>query len=290
MIIVRLAGGLGNQLFQYAFARVLAIRQNTSVSLDTSFYTGKVKRLRKFELHNFALPVQKIISSYDTTDTQDNSTSSGKVIHQGQSFTVLDDTYEGIDEAARYGPNLLLRGEWSARTEYLHEPEVVKMLRSELIPRNDLGPAFQTMASKISKASSSVSMQVRRGDYLKLRELFQTLGLDYYRSAMDVVRSQISDPTFFIFSDDPTFVAEEFKSLSDCVHIGPFSPVQSLELARRCDHVICANSTFSWWSAYLGQEEDGIVVFPKNYYVQASDQCWHENELSDYVRPDWQLV
>ena len=131
------------------------------------------------------------------------------------------------------------------------------------------------MAAEIA-ACNAVSLHVRRGDYAAdpvVTSMHGLCPLDYYDRAVEYVLGRVSDPAFFLFSDDPDWVREHLKlrgSVSVVDHNGPDSGSEDLRLMSLCRHHIIANSTFSWWGAWLDPRPDKLVIAPKRWFADES--------------------
>jgi Tfp pilus assembly protein PilP len=114
--------------------------------------------------------------------------------------------------------------------------------------------------------SNSVAINVRRGDYLRhdYAKIFGNLDIDYYLRAVELIQTKIQEPLFFVFSDDPKWVKENFN-LQNIIFVGndEFKDYEQLYLMTQCKHNIVANSSFAWWGAWLGINDGKIVIVPK---------------------------
>jgi hypothetical protein len=125
-------------------------------------------------------------------------------------------------------------------------------------------------------AANAVSVHVRRGDYISnpsAQHFHGTCGLDYYKKAVELILSKVNDPHFFIFSDDVKWVADNFMKeiRATIVDINDgSSAVKDMQLMSACKHHIIANSSFSWWGAWLGSNADKIVIGPRQWFADAA--------------------
>ena len=130
---------------------------------------------------------------------------------------------------------------------------------------------------------NSVSIHVRRGDYLKHKNL-QTHGLcslDYYKKAIDYLLDQKSNLNFFVFSDDLEWCKNNFDFVQNIFYCEG-SPIEDFILMSSCKYNIIANSSFSWWSAFLNQNQNKIIIYPNNWFVN--------NDLKIYTPEDWIMI
>jgi hypothetical protein len=290
MIRVRLEGGLGNQLFQYAAGRALAVRHGCGLELDASWYqdiqTGVTAR--GFELGHFkcvadiTVPRKKYLFSKFPLILRINQWMPGFSIYRevGMSFNeqfwlLPDQTY--------------LIGYWQS---YRYADEILSLLKSELEPTRPLSLDNQLIAQKIS-STSSVALHIRRGDYVSLVAASKhhgALGISYYQAALRRIRDQISSPTIFVFSDEPEWCRSNLLlDDADATFVGNNSGPsawQDLILMSHCEHHIIANSSFSWWGAFLADlrrpSAQRIVIAPRRWFNTNAYQ-----DVSDRLPYHW---
>jgi len=136
------------------------------------------------------------------------------------------------------------------------------------------GNLYKNNEQKI-KEKNSVSLHIRRGDYLTMQKAIDTIGvcpLDYYDKAIREITRKIKNPTFFIFSDDINWVKENLKTNSPTIFVsgGKLKDYEELILMSKCKHNIIANSSFSWWGAWLNNNPNKIVIAPKKWFKDTS--------------------
>lgn len=268
MIIVRLSGGLGNQLFQYGLARGLAERTQEEVKIDVSgfhpFLQGKSTR-RDFGLDHFAITLKKTTVVENILRKLKTSLfKTMKVVHDVVPFVFNEKAYEQTTSA-------YFVGNWA---NYRYVDAVRPILLKEFVLREPMSDAGREIL-KQQEASTSVSVHIRRGDYLQHQHKFVLLTEDYYKQAIQILRERTGNPRFFVFSDDITYVQQTYGELfgEDAVYVSALhlSDVEELVLMSHCKHNIVANSTFSLWGAWLNQNPNAIVVAPKKYRVDDAD-------------------
>lgn len=278
MVIVRLLGGLGNQMFQYATGRSVANRLGTDLLLDVSAFEHY--DLRRFELGTFAIEA-RVATSSDLVRarvvTAEPSWRSrlGKIVGFTEPSTLFKET------AFTYDQNILqvsapvhLDGYWQSERYFL---DVASKLRKEFTLTQPLDEANRQMLKQIrDPLSQAVSLHIRRGDYVSNAHTAQFHGvcpLDYYRSAVDHMSARSSKPHFFVFSDDPEWVRGNLSLDHPMTVVEVNSAdrgVFDMMLMMSCSHHVIANSSFSWWGAWLNPHEDKIVVAPKTWFSGAS--------------------
>jgi hypothetical protein len=284
MIIIGLKGGIGNQLFQYAFGRHLALLNNTELKFDTEGLRrandiGNIYR-------DFALPAFNIpIAEADRADIIRLKYPLGPLSKAWRLFRgkVLNEYH------IKYHERLLaIRGEYYG-DGYYQSPRYFDAIRPTLLTdltlKNPLSPGAATIATHIAGATA-VSLHVRRGDYAtNPRVIYEygTCSVAYYRAAMKHVETAAGKPvTYFVFSDDIAWVKENLPVGADTVFIDDptISDVESMMLMSQCTHNIIANSSFSWWGAWLNQHLEKLVVAPTPWFE-------HQPTDPDLIPVDW---
>jgi len=275
MIISKLFGGLGNQLFQYALGRYLSILNNTELKLDISLLKQTPENItyRTFELDKFH--IKATIATDDEIKRIKREHLKGLIKSLYWRFQYQKPYYKQnyVKEAGFFfdknilhcGNNIYLDGYW--QSPYYFE-EIKPVLLQELIPKNDLGDiAYQYLKQILN--SNSVSLHIRRGDYItnpKNKEIYLEINNNYYKQAISFMNNKIDTPTYFVFSDDLHWIKENLN-IENSVFIDIERPVDSLYLMSKCKHNIITNSTFSWWGAWLNNNPEKIVVTPKEWFV-----------------------
>lgn len=276
MIFVRLEGGLGNQLFQYAAARRLATRHGTSLRLDASTYLSKQRRItpRGLELRHFRIEAdvttEKCLRCLPLArrfpGLWSRLTGLSIYIEQGLQFNPHFDTLPD---------NTYLIGYWQSHRYFADiAPTLARELEgAQALSATNIGLADRAMTEP------SVAIHVRRGDYASLpsaASLHGTLPLSYYTAALAHIRQQVSDPRFFIFSDDIEWCRANLPLARDEATFVENNhgddAWQDLLLMGYCRHHVIANSSFSWWGAWLADRRHThrCVVAPAQWFrIQA---------------------
>jgi hypothetical protein len=290
MIIVHLRGGLGNQMFQYAAGRALAQRYAVELKIDLSWYQKDF--LRSYGLSSFNLKVS-------FSDEQDL-----KFIFGGKSLTlgrIASRLWESrrpyyqrkvfIEKSFCFDPNfwnapsqVMLVGYWQSEKYF---GEIADQLRRDFTLVKTPDERFSNFESKISEVPS-VGVHVRRGDYVnnpKTNAFHGLCTLEYYQQAIALISERYGkDLQFFVFTDDPQWVMDNFELTSSYTLIAPSGKgkeADDLILMSRCRHFIIANSSYSWWAAWLGQFTDKMVIAPKHWFRAEG----YENV--DLIPSDW---
>lgn len=278
MIVVKLQGGLGNQLFQYAIGKRLALYYDTALKLDTSFFSkqfsceNRAVTLRKYELDQLNIAAE-IASERDIKRFHNSGNGLQRLLKfLTRSRYISEKNFRFDSGFLSYGKNCYLDGYWQSENYF---EEISSVLKTEFTQKAKPDMLNAQMAAQIN-AVSSVSIHVRRGDYIENAATKQFHGIcsgEYYQQAIKVIEAKIPEPHFFIFSDDLKWVAENFNTgyQTTIVDVNDSSgAVRDMHLMSKCKHHIIANSSFSWWGAWLGNNKDKIVVGPRAWFADTS--------------------
>lgn len=280
MIVTRLAGGLGNQMFEYAAGLALARRHGTDLKLDLCEVIDPKPR-PGFVLREYDLPIFSITASIFPPEE--------RALFRGRkplwqrvarkicrqlvfSYSVVVEKHYHYDpRVARLPDNVYLEGYWQS---WRYFDSVADDVRKEFTLRDEPGAAACAMAARIQD-TNAVCLNVRRTDFVDNplnSRVHGFCGLDYICAGVAAIAERVPAPHFFVFSDDMewcrnnidlehpvTFVAH------DCA--GPKFG-EYLDLMKRCRHFVIPNSTFGWWAAWLCQQPDPIVIVPKRWFKQ----------------------
>lgn len=248
-ITVLLRGGLGNQLFQFAFGRRMALQHATPLVLATHWYRSGEKPERPFELSRFRLAKDPKIRI--TAEPWDDL-----VAGCGEVFVQPEPGF--CPEALDLPSDAALCG-WFANVLYF-EPIAGQVRRDFLT--SDRSRVQDEIVPLRRPGRPLVSVHIRRGDYLDIRPDGQlTISADRVRHAM----SRFDGADFLVFSDDPAWCRENL--VGPGVGLSPFEDaVDDLIAMSMCDHHIIANSSFSWWGAWLNPRPSKQVCFPRNWH------------------------
>ena len=286
--IARIQGGLGNQMFIYAFAQ-----NYRSILYDKTMYDD-VNCSRAFDLgkynidRNFASEEQINRCKHDIRfKNKLFSKRFRKLLHLNK--YILDFSNIKTEKVCNlYQENLLnIRGnayfDWFFQT-YKYFDKYREKLLHDFALLEPLNEENLTMLHKIQEANS-VAVHIRRGDYTTPKCQLELLDLDYYNKAFEIIKNKVSEPHFFIFSNDVDWVSENIKTgasqtivdINDESH-GYFD----LELMRNCKHDIIANSSFSWWGAWLNDNPYKIVIAPQKWFKPK-----REESSEDMIPESW---
>jgi len=273
LIIVKLYGGLGNQLFQYAFGRNLALKNNCDLKFDTSFYANQ--NLRKIELYPFNFDFS-IASSDEIKKIRLEKNFFTECFRKSK--TIVSSYYKRriIDERSfDFDPNYLkikdpsyLNGYWQSEKYF---KEIRNILIQELIYKPKLSETFNTWIKQI-KESNSVSVHIRRGDYVnnnRTNALHGLCPIEYYEESIQIIIQKINHAKLFVFSDDMDWCQKHLAIYTDIHFVNDTqNHFEDMYLMSLCKHNIIANSSFSWWGAWLNSNENKIVIAPHKWFDQ----------------------
>jgi hypothetical protein len=294
MIIVKLAGGLGNQMFQYACGRALSSKHNAPLFLDHSFLEDKSFKedftYREYELNAFNIDKRieksdlKRIGLSDAFNKPYETVFSLRRLLSGYQY--FSQKGHGIDERiSKIGSKVYLVGYYQS-DYYFKDYENVIRDDFKFIPTAK--EENKLLINKITSSENPIALHVRRGDFLTLGggKVHGTCSLDYYKNAIAIVKEKVTNPTFFIFSvDDPEWAAKNLKIDAPFEVIGNDNIGQhgfeNMRLMSMCKHNIIANSSFSWWGAWLNNNPQKIVIAPKQWFDDDS-----RNSQMNKITPD----
>jgi hypothetical protein len=271
MIVVRLMGGLGNQLFQYAAGRHLAHLNNTELFLDTTLLeqpdSDKIPRVYELGVFNVQCSIadEQIVKQFHGSEFSAVDRAITKMISLGKNKKYRFEGF-GFDEHV-----LELKGNYYLCGFFMSEKyfkPIEDVIRKELTVKPEFIPADHQLTQKI-KESKSVAVHIRRGDYIRNLSSMEAHGLcskDYYAKSIDYIKTQLgTDAHYFIFTDDEAWIKKEMDWDINYTLISDKSAVEDFYWMSLCRHTIIANSTFSWWAAWLNANPEKIVVMPKHW-------------------------
>lgn len=286
MVIIALTGGLGNQLFQYAFGRALTFDRKNELYFDLEMFTWDP--LRDFSLDKFHIPYK--ISSAEERDTLKVRKSTlpfiSKYITPYYKSTNIEElTFEYDPNFNKYNrKNCYYKGYWQTARYF---SSIRAVILSDLKLSKPISVEADSYLNAIKSTKQSISIHIRRGDYLKdskTNNYHGVLPFSYYTDAIAYMESFIEEPTYYIFSDDKDFVKATFGNKENYIFIENIKyDYEELFLMSQCNHNIIANSSFSWWGAWLNETIDKCVVSPKQWFKNKDMQL----KTKDLVPHNW---
>ncbi|WJS95138.1 alpha-1,2-fucosyltransferase [Flavobacterium johnsoniae] len=290
MLIVKLEGGLGNQMFQYAVASILAKKNNTAVLIDDTFFDQKEKKEgftpRDFELlifnNNYSFATKSnILSFYRLLFIEKIKNKLGlrnKKVYQEKEF--------GFDKKIlSLTSSIYLSGYFQSYKYFSGYESYIKKAFS--FPEEKLDTLNREILVKI-RNTNSVSIHVRRGDYvndLVTQSFHGNCSISYYSEAISKISHKIDNITLFFFSDDLEWVKMHFKEVKYpkifVDHNIKSDSWKDMFLMSSCNHNIIANSSFSWWAAWLNNNSNKIIISPKKWF---NDE---QKKTTDLIPEEW---
>jgi len=289
LIIIKLKGGLGNQMFQYAIARILGEKNYAPVLLEKSFFILKEKKPghtpRNFELNIFNN--KYLVGSDFHVKNFTNISFLNKVKKKlGLNYpkTFLEEKFTFNPEALLVKPPVFLKGYFQSYKYYEGYEALVKGIFE--FPQYKLDEVNSGILCRIKEATT-ISIHIRRGDFIndkKTQTFHGNCSLDYYLKAINFFVTRHSDFQLIFFSDDSEWVKEKFEILPNpklfIDHNKGENNWKDMFLMSSCSHNIIANSSFSWWAAWLNNNPNKTVVAPKNWFAT-------EIETNDLIPDQW---
>ena len=277
--VVRISDGLGNQMFQYAFAYALAKRTGVRVLIDPLFWGTS---LRKYQLEEFQITNTKQLVSKGWDYILGFGPRNGRRFKDRYRQHLIQKKYHLIKEKTimHYDDTIGSQTQSSFYLGFWQTPLYFEAYYEELKKEFTRKRSVSAEAAKYQqriKKEISVALHIRRTDYVR-QEGNVTLKLDFYEKALQKMQEQLEDFQLFVFTDDKKFVKEHFQ-LRKYILVEDIGDLDEFELMRQCDHHIIANSTFSWWAAYLGENKGGIVYAP-------CTGIWSE----EFYPKEWNLI
>ncbi len=275
MIVFRSVGGLGNQMFQYATARRLADKTGSELAVDTSWHRQHTPDTTPRSFQLFRLNVRcRGLNRIEAMLAQVYSDRRLSRLPLPRNMDFRQERSFQFDESILHcTDNTYLSGYWQS-DKYFRD--IRDRLQHDFEP---IDPPSERDRETIQLMAGceSVLVHVRRGDYVSLPAAaghHGTCSIEYYRAAFAVVAKSVAEPVLFVFSDDPAWVRENIRLPAQTVFVSHNSPSeahQDLRMMSKCRHGIIANSSFSWWGAWLGMDNtQRVVVAPKQWFANGA--------------------
>lgn len=287
-IIVKLTGGLGNQMFQYAAGRRLAYQHNADLLLDISGFASN--NFREYELEVFN--IHATIASLDVINLVEFSKErlSQKILKKYFKKNIIrhvkEQTINFNDSILTLPDNVYLDGYWQSEKYFQDIRSIIKDDFS-FVPKPS--EKNQEIIKKIA-ACNSVNIHVRHGDYIsnpETKQIHYVCDERYYKTAISMILDLLDDPELFIFSDDPEWAKRNIQVDAPTMFISHNLGKQSFEdmrLISYCKHHIIANSSFSWWGAWLAENEKQVVIAPDRWFN--TKICNYEDRIPKH----WNII
>lgn len=267
MIISHILGGMGNQMFQYAAGRCLAYLNKTRLKLDARGFDEY--KLRDFDLLSMHIDshfaseneIRNLLPSHNFEKALQYLSPKSKRTYYREKYFHFD------NDIFNYGSHLYIKGYFQSEKYFL---PIKDLIQKEFIFKDEFIRGVRDLSNQI-RSANSVSVHIRRGDMKTDPVMAQRHGImpsSYYQKAIELIRSKIANPHFYFFSDDIHWAKENFGNAGTTFVSGEISKThfEDLHLMSQCGHNIIANSSFSWWGAWLNKNPGKIVIAPNKWF------------------------
>jgi len=294
MIVAKLNGGLGNQLFQYAAARRLSIKHATKLKLDIEYLKNSHQKItnRQYCLDKFnikadiATPLEIAEISGIRPNLKMNllvRTRRALGLNSLAPHAIKEKSFQFDPSFIAAPDDIYMLGFWQSEKYFT---DIHNTLRRELSFIQGPQGKNADLASKIA-TENAVFLHIRRGDYVShpdVAKLNGTCDQAYYDRSLSIIADKVRNPVLYVFSDEPEWVRQNMHfpfptTIID--HNGPDDAHEDLRLMSLCRHAIIANSTFSWWGAWMIDSEDKVVVAPRKWFADP------DIDTSDVIPDHW---
>ena len=294
MIYIKLQGGLGNQMFEYAFAKALSLKCNDELVLDLSGITNETHNV--YSLEHFNITDYKVIDKYDVANKKKlgykikehftwRALNSGGVAKKYKveknlqwlfnMFGIYSCTDGYVKTHKSFSKDKYLEGFFQSSKYFNEYKDVIKKeftVKDKMLTRNK--KYYNDIVD-----SESVCLHIRRGDYTKVTNHL-VCTLDYYKKAIKLMNKKLKNPKYFVFSDDIEWVKKNLK-IDNAVYIEGNNPnYEELRLMYSRKNIIITNSSFSWWASYLSDNDKKIVIAPSRWFNDP-------NQISHIFEDSW---
>jgi len=259
MIVVDLIGGLGNQMFQYAAAKALAVEKKQKLFVNTDAF--KTYKLHQYGLHHFNISA----NIFEKPNKYVNFLR--RQLYASAQYREVEFSYNEAFFSLN-AADIFLTGYFQSEKYF---SRIASQIRKDFEICSPLKKNTKDLLLKM-QAINSVSIHIRRGDYIG-NPVHETDNGAYYQKAIKTIQSAVEQPVFFVFSDDMAWVKENLFIENETVFVDfndALSNFEDLKLMSACKHHIIANSSFSWWGAWLDPNPEKIVTAPEKWFNGSS--------------------
>jgi hypothetical protein len=287
MIIVELAGGLGNQMFQYAIANTLARKADSEMKIDLSYFEN-------YEWHPYCLDVFKISAGIANNDDVFRvKRAPNNMIEKMRKYFLnkqpnniyAEDSLLFNEKFTKQQKNIYLKGYFQCAKYFIHNrAQILREFQFSKTPSE----TNKSIIEDINKFES-VSLHIRRGNYINIpsvNKVHGVLNINYYSKAVEYLQKKLGTIKIYVFSDDIEWARINLKFNVSTMFVDindDKTNFEDMRLMSLCKHNIIANSSFSWWGAWLNQNPRKIVIAPKQWFA---DSIKNE-EAKDIVPDTW---
>jgi len=291
-LVVRISGGLGNQMFEYALGLSFAKRTGRELRLDLSDFL--IFRGRTYQLDQFhgplatkwwgCVPASLFLAAWIIFKRVSKKLAAGifKVLKvcvlQTDELFYVDQQFVN-DLLTRTDTTLCVAGCYGILPYFEHATDSI---RDAFELTKDLTGQNRTYYEQFSGTPISVSIHIRRTDYLMASNGSPALDVEYYKRAIQEIKQRVLEPLWVVFSDDMSWCKETFAFLPNVIYVegNEEAPWNDIHLIASCRHHIMANSTFSWWGAFLSRDLSGVTIYPETWFRG-------QPTTSDMVKSEW---
>lgn len=277
MITIRLMGGLGNQLFQYATAYAIAMQNSQELRLDTTFFPEQ--SLRGYKLGDLNIRYHSITSDFSSLCRLYKNRYINKGLRKiklfklplgKESYYILETKSDLIEAVFKISSeDVYLDGYYQSEKYFKqYHKDLLKQFQPNYAPEAEYLDVLKEI-----EGTNSVAVHVRRGDFLKVQFSNNPnqylLGEQYYHNGLKYMDEHVESPVYYWFSDDIDWVKQNFGERENFRFVSlktKHADIDEMMLMKNCHHIITANSTFSWWAAWLNEHDDAIHVCPAKRY------------------------
>lgn len=274
-------GGVGNQMFQYAMGRNLASLKNTALELDITWfdYFSKTTTPRYYSLPKFNI-IENLAPTKKIKKIQKYKKKNGKrhflhnLFFADESIYIQEKQFNFNENILNVSDGTYLTGYWQSEKYFKN---IENIIRKEFVLNDNPSQNYNKYLYDIKKVkSNSVAVHIRRGDYTDkiIKKNIGLCPLNYYHNTIKKISEKVENPFFFIFTDDIKWTKNNLKLKYPTSFISRKSSkynyknkdYEELILMSKCKHNIIANSSFSWWGAWLNNNPNKIVIAPKKWF------------------------
>lgn len=284
MIVCKLIGGLGNQLFQYAYAENLAKQLNEKICLDISFYDGKLPTIYKFNIKNRITTNDITLSSYNRALKREQEYHFlqyviRKLNHERIGKTIFASCarrgyYFNFDPF--YYPSPYCQKENKYVYGYFQGKQYFELVEEEIRKQISLTLPMGKRATyyeKQIKQSTAIAVHIRMGDYkLKKNKYLDVCTDEYYMEGINYIKENVKNPKFFIFTNDAEIIRKKEYLPEEAIVVTGTKDYEDLILMKACQHFVISGSTFSWWGSFLCENSRKITVSPEKWMITLKDE------------------
>lgn len=276
-MIVRATIGLGNQLFQYAYAKALQ-KKGRKVEIDIFICEGEEYQNGSqggYQLDKYDIDIKSSQEKGNNKFYRNNLLLNllSKALPQLK-IKIREKDFTFDSKLLNISGNKYVEGYFQSQQYFQN---IRDTLLQQLVIKQDLSEYTQSIEKKISNSENSCSIHVRRGDYIDddRAQVFGSCGMSYYAQAVRIINDKYKGTKFFIFSDDINWVVENLK-IDNAVYVNSKEkriPHEDIHLMSLCDNNIIANSSFSWWGAWLNKNDTKTVIAPKIWFAKDKSEA-----------------